>query len=115
MGTLTDYLDDYERRHPGSRERARQIADAFFAAIPETDTTALIPWSECTADHSGPAGPNEDIASCPTCWGPMGVLRPDGESFGWHIPDCSLEMRHRGYCIGGGTGHVIPDGWKIRG
>ncbi len=62
----------------------------------------------------GPQGPNEDIGMCAHGY-PIGVLRPYGESFGWHADDCSLSMYHRGFCVGGGKGHVMPEGWKLRG
>lgn len=69
----------------------------------------------CEVLPRGPAGPNEDIGQCSKCWHMGAVLRPDGESFGWHGDECSLPMRHYGYCERGGTGHVMPDGWKLRG
>lgn len=55
--------------------------------------------------HRGPQGPNEDIGQCPVCWSITAALRPENETFGLHLPDCSLERRHRGYCVGGGKGH----------
>lgn len=74
-----------------------------------------IPLGECRREHRWPAGPNEDIGVCPECWTPIGVLRPEGESFGWHTDDCSLPLRHPGECEGAGAGHVLPPGTKIRG
>lgn len=69
---------------------------------------------ECGA-HRGPEGPNEDLAQCPVCWMPTSSMRPESESFGWHKPDCSLPLRHEGFCQPGGLGHTRPDGVKIRG
>jgi hypothetical protein len=57
------------------------------------------------APHRGPQGPNEDLAQCPICWAVDHALRPVGETFGQHIPDCSLPLRHYGYCKPGGNGH----------
>ena len=72
-----------------------------------------------TCDHEEfmlPAGPNEDAAVCPECWMPVPAMRPEGETFGWHLSDCSLELRHRGACIGGGAGHGSPPkGHVVRG
>lgn len=68
--------------------------------------------SEC-GSHQTPSGPNEDVGMCGRCGFPMGVLRPEGESFGLHLDDCSLPERHRGECVGGGTGH--PPARVIRG
>jgi hypothetical protein len=97
-----------------SPERRRQIAE-WFEQAPDVDEFATVPMSECTQDHRAPAGPNEDLSQCPDCWGITWALRPYGESFGWHLDDCSLPLRHEGYCVGGGEGHVMPDGWKLRG
>lgn len=55
--------------------------------------------------HRGPMGPNEDLSTCPMCWSMSWVLRPDGEEYGRHLPDCALPRRHPGLCVGGGTGH----------
>jgi hypothetical protein len=63
--------------------------------------------------HRGPEGPNEDISQCGTCWAPSHALRPAGETFGRHQPDCSLPLRHESYCAPGGSGH--PDAKVIRG
>lgn len=71
---------------------------------------------ECPLEfHPDCAGPNMDIGQCEFCGMPMGVLRPTGESFGWHISDCALDFGHTGLCVGGGEGHVMPRGWKLRG
>ena len=113
MGALRDFLEDYARRNPGVRERWDATAEAFFRDCP--DVADQVSPSECRQIHSDLAGPNMDIGQCPDCWMPTGVMRPYGESFGWHTDDCSLPMRHAGYCVPGGSGHVIPDGWKIRG
>lgn len=58
--------------------------------------------------HRGPQGPNEDVGQCWRCFMPIGVMRPTGEEFGGHIPDCSLEQGHPGYCAPGGSGHPAP-------
>lgn len=70
---------------------------------------------QCDDIHRHPEGPNEDIAICPKCWSPTYTLRPEGETFGWHSPDCSLPMRHESYCKPGGNGHPLPDGHTVRG
>lgn len=69
--------------------------------------------ADCTREHREPQGPNEDIASCTSCWGITFTLRPEGETFGLHADDCSLPVRHEGYCVGGGEGH--PPAEHIRG
>ncbi|QMU97831.1 hypothetical protein FVO59_11905 [Microbacterium esteraromaticum] len=113
MASLHEYLEDYAARHPGVREEWAERAAKFFA---ETDDVPdPIEPRDCTKPHPEPAGPNMDLGQCADCWMPIGVMRPDGESFGWHSADCSLPMRHSGYCQPGGVGHAIPDGWKIRG
>lgn len=64
---------------------------------------------ECpSAPHRGPQGPNEDLSQCPECAMPSWSLRPAGEEFGGHLPDCSLPQRHESYCVGGGVGHPDP-------
>ncbi len=63
--------------------------------------------------HRVPSGPNEDVAVCPDCWGMTWVLRPDGETYGDHLADCSLPRRHEGDCKPGGQGH--PRAATIRG
>ncbi len=68
---------------------------------------------KCTAPHRAPQGPNEDLAVCTKCWKPTYRLRPKGETFGNHIPDCSLPNRHESYCKPGGKGH--PPAKVIRG
>jgi hypothetical protein len=56
--------------------------------------------------HRGPQGPNEDVALCPRCFERSWELRPEGETYGWHLADCSLPERHEGYCQSGGEGHL---------
>lgn len=63
--------------------------------------------------HRGPGGPNEDLAQCRTCRSPTYALRPEGETYGYHSPDCSLPARHESYCQPGGDGHA--DAPLIRG
>lgn len=63
--------------------------------------------------HRPPQGPNEDLSMCTTCWRPTYALRPEGETYGDHIADCSLPVRHEGYCQPGGGGH--PRAANVRG
>ena len=48
--------------------------------------------------NDGPQGPNEDVGQCPRCLAIIGRLRPEGDTFGGHTPDCSLPFRHTGFC-----------------
>lgn len=59
--------------------------------------------------HRGPEGPNEDIGQCMNCWSISYAMRPEGEQFGNHLPDCSLPQRHESYCKPGGKGHPEPE------
>ena len=59
------------------------------------------------APHRLPEGPNEDVAQCGWCMSPMHVMRKWGETFGNHIPDCSLPIWHESYCKPGGEGHPV--------
>lgn len=115
MTSFADYIADYARRNPGFRERSDAIAQSFWADVPDVATFPTILQSECDEPHRGPQGPNEDMGVCSKCWGMSWALRPDDESFGWHISDCSLDLRHESYCVGGGNGHAMPQGWKLRG
>jgi len=73
-----------------------------------------VPMNECpNAPHRGPEGPNEDMAQCGFCWAPTYALRPWGETFGEHLPDCSLPVWHESYCQPGGSGH--PPARSVRG
>jgi len=63
--------------------------------------------------HRPPEGPNEDLAQCAECWSPTYAMRPEGETYGEHLPDCSLPLRHESYCQPGGSGH--PPAVKVRG
>lgn len=65
------------------------------------------------APHRGPEGPNEDLDLCRHCMSPSHRLRPEGETYGHHLPDCSLPLRHPSYCRPGGAGH--PPAALIRG
>lgn len=65
--------------------------------------------------HRAPQGPNEDIAVCYKCGMPTFSRRPEGETFGWHRDDCRLFVGHLGACQPGGSGHVMPEGNKVRG
>jgi hypothetical protein len=70
--------------------------------------------NECpNQPHRGPQGPNEDIGQCGLCMSFSYRMRPAGESFGYHKDDCSLDVGHPGYCVGGGEGHTPAP--KIRG
>ena len=55
--------------------------------------------------HRRPEGPCEDVAVCPECYSLTFAMRPPGECFGHHAPDCSLPERHESYCKPGGAGH----------
>lgn len=44
---------------------------------------------------------------------PSWSMRPLGETYGTHLPDCSLPVRHESYCLPGGAGH--PPAPRIRG
>lgn len=72
-------------------------------------------WGQECPDgaHHGPEGPNEDVAQCILCGGVTHWLRPEGETWGDHLADCSLELRHEGQCQPGGSGH--PRAAVIRG
>lgn len=63
--------------------------------------------------HRGPQGPNEDLSQCSTCWEPSYSMRPEGETYGTHLPDCSLPPRHESFCEPGGAGHPVAA--RIRG
>lgn len=115
---LRDYFD-------GDRESGDLCAHAVLSVLrthgyqitPTTTTAASGPHhgepfgsiehpEQCpNGPHRGPQGPNEDLSQCPLCLMPSFALRPDGETFGQHLPDCSLPRRHHGFCVGGGTGH----------
>lgn len=69
----------------------------------------FIPPDECPdRPHRGPQGPNEDLSQCGRCGLPSWQMRPDGEEYGGHTPDCSLPRRHEGHCAPGGSGHPAP-------
>jgi len=75
-------------------------------ACPECDDGIVITEAACASGpHRGPAGPNEDLDQCGFCWSVSYVLRPEGETYGLHLPDCSLSERHEGHCAPGGSGH----------
>lgn len=92
--------------------------DAMEAALDALPLPAVcwppIQQSECpNAPHRGPEGPNEDIGQCHRCWGMSYAMRPQRETWGHHLPDCSLPSQHESYCQPGGSGH--PDAEVIRG
>jgi hypothetical protein len=69
---------------------------------------------ECpNGPHRGPQGPNEDLSQCGLCLMPSYSMRPRGETFGNHLPDCSLPIDHESFCVGGGDGH--PEAEVVRG
>ena len=51
------------------------------------------------ANHRGPQGPNEDVATCFRCNYISFKMRPEGETFGEHLPDCVLPINHQSYCM----------------
>jgi hypothetical protein len=63
--------------------------------------------------HRHPQGPNEDVSSCPACGALTYEMRPEGETYGDHLSDCALPLRHESYCQPGGAGH--PTAPVIRG
>lgn len=63
--------------------------------------------------HRGPEGPNEDVDQCRKCWSLSWRLRPEGQTYGEHLSDCSLPVRHESQCKPGGDGH--PPAAKVRG
>lgn len=69
-------------------------------------------YGPCDRDHRYPEGPNEDVGVC-ECGRVTWELRPEGQTFGYHLPDCSLPLRHVSYCRPGGDGH--PPAPLIRG
>lgn len=111
---MRDDIRDYLAEHV-TGERRTAIDSLFANADPVGSLIPTIPAAECSQLHRGPQGPNEDLAQCSACWCPTFALRPDGQSFGWHLDDCALPLRHEGYCQPGGPGHVMPAGWKLRG
>lgn len=73
----------------------------------------LFTRADCPEVHRGPEGPNEDFGSCQHCGDINWELRPEGQTYGHHLPDCSLPNRHASYCVGDGDGH--PPAALIRG
>lgn len=75
-----------------------------------------IPSSCPYGPHRFPEGPNEDVAQCRHCSAPTHAMRPEHETIGLHLDDCSLPIRHEGRCVGGGEGHpvapVVRGYWK---
>lgn len=104
------------------RERLRKIAeereeDWDFSDVPPRDpdephflSNPLPPGTPCPdGPHRFPQGPNEDLGQCQKCGSPSWCMRPEGEEFGGHAPDCSLPRRHESYCKPGGNGHPDPE------
>lgn len=83
--------------------------DDEMLAFPRTHLATNCP----RRPHRGPEGPNEDLSQCPLCWTISWQFRPVGETFGEHLPDCSLPYWHESFCEPGGNGH--PPARKIRG
>jgi hypothetical protein len=144
LGALLKWLmDDVDRTR---RVVAEEIATALQQRIPasyppEADTTtelrvqrakvqstwrdaALVALEHVKAKpcpnepHRDPQGPNEDLSACPACGALTYELRPEGETYGDHLPDCSLPQRHESHCQPGGAGHptapVICGFWPDR-
>lgn len=86
---------------------ADHVSCAGCWAVRERPTTP-----EC-GPHRAPEGPCEDIGQCNTCKRPTFAMRPPGECYGHHAPDCSLPERHERGCVGGGNGHPtkVLRGW----
>ena len=99
-----------------SPERRAEIRE-WLDSLPEPDPEFGAFWSDPSAcpdrPHRGPEGPNEDLGQCPKCLMPSWSKRPEGETFGCHLPDCSLPVDHESFCVGGGSGH--PPSRKVRG
>lgn len=113
MAGIAEYFDAMRKNEPERwAELARRSAElrAMLGELPEPEEP-----EPCDGKHRGPEGPNEDMAQCPSCWAITYVMRPEGETFGWHADDCSLPLRHESYCVGGGPGHRVPAGETIRG
>lgn len=55
--------------------------------------------------HRAAEGPNEEDAICPNCAAMDWQMRPWGETYGWHLHDCSLPIWHERRCEPGGAGH----------
>lgn len=71
-------------------------------------------YYSCPASpHRGPEGPNEDLSVCQICGSISYEMRPEGETYGDHLADCSLDIKHESYCKPGGAGH--PRAPTIRG
>lgn len=68
---------------------------------------------EICGQHRPPQGPNEDLAVCGSCGSLTYAMRPPNETYGLHLPDCSLPMGHESFCEPGGAGH--PRAEVIRG
>lgn len=109
--------------YPIERRRVRKLQQQAFIAHARglidlereaLDELALMERRYGCADgHRGPQGPNEDVAQCPRCWSMSFSRRPAGETFGEHLPDCSLPVDHLSYCEPVGSGHAPTD--RVRG
>lgn len=94
-------------------ERVERIRTKILSLppLPEIERTTQGFWRRTYEDcpygpHRGAAGPNEDISQCWACGSVSFSLRPEGETFGDHLADCALSLRHEGYCASGGDGHA---------
>lgn len=101
----TAWLDTVPAEH-----RAEMEAWLIKCAEQEAFRRSGVP---CPRRHGYPEGPNEDTGVCPICGRPSWALRPEDETYGDHLPDCSLPRRHESYCAPGGAGH--PRAPVIRG
>ena len=94
----------------------RATADDIATPLPaDCDVLCGYPFTPetCHLQHRWPEGSNEDVGPCRGCGELSWELRPDGEPYGDHLPDCSLPRRHERGCEPGGAGH--PRAAKIRG
>lgn len=82
------------------------------ASPPKARGKVMTMYEPCSREHRGPEGPNEDIGMC-ECGRMTWELRPEGQTYGKHLADCSLPPRHQSYCKPGGEGH--PEAPVIRG
>lgn len=90
-----------------------ELKDKYPNGIPLQEVTGeilrvLIEGNTCKDHlHGFPQGPNEDMGGfCMKSGQGIRTMRPDGETFGDHLPDCLLSIKHPGYCEGGGKGHT---------
>lgn len=111
---LHDAMTDLQEGYDAGLDRAAAIVRAWPEKPVPKLMVAVVAVVDCPGGpHRWPEGPNEDAGQCPTCFAVMHEMRPPGETFGLHLPDCSLPIDHASYCYPGGTGH--PPAAVIRG